>query len=100
MEEDLKKEFWQLMNKLSAIDFESDKDLDSVGEIEEKLHEWGCKALGGHDFVTDQCGFWQHKFCCRCGEAQYPDLARQRCSVLYKEMGKMTEEEYLKNEKF
>lgn len=88
-------EFRSIMLELQEIDFESDKDCDAVGEIEDKLNEWGCKAFNSHRWVYDHCGYWQHKFCEYCGKPQYEDLCGQRCSVLIEDMGNMTEEEYI-----
>lgn len=59
----------------------------------EKLENWLCKERG-HDFIFDQCGYWQHQYCVDCKESKYPDMAVKSCGDLTKEMGKMTEEEY------
>jgi hypothetical protein len=90
------KEFKGIMEELDFMDFESDKDCDAVGEIEHKLNAWGCK-LFGHNWVFDQCGFWQHQFCTGCREGKYPDLARKKCSELTAEMKGISEAKYLMN---
>lgn len=38
--------------------------------------------MAGHDFGLDHCGYWQHSYCYRCGDAKYPDLINKRCSEL------------------
>jgi hypothetical protein len=63
-------------------------------ELIAQLKSWFCK-LYGHEFDYDQCGYWQHKYCEMCGDSQYPDLAKKSCNELNREMGKITEKEWI-----
>lgn len=83
------------MSELDFMDFESDKDCNGVGEIEDKLNEWGCRAFDRHEWIYDQCGYWQHQYCVHCRNAKYPEMARKRCGEIDAEMGEISEEEFL-----
>jgi hypothetical protein len=91
-------EFRALMGRLGSLEFENDSDGDKVYDIEQDLNEWGCKAFNTHDWVYDQCGYWQHQYCLHCRCAKYPDLSGKRCGELTEKMGKMTEAQYLETQ--
>lgn len=96
---DIIKELSDVVDKFEDVDYESEAGWDKVSDIEDQIKALLCLVKGEHSFSYDQCGWWQHKFCYRCGVAQYPDLARKSCSDLNAEMGEMTEEEYLDEQK-
>jgi hypothetical protein len=66
---------------------------DALCGLIEKLKQYGCDICG-HDWVFDQCDYWQHQYCIECGNAKYPDLAKRSCNDLTSAMGKMSEEEF------
>lgn len=88
-------EFRAIMKKLNYLDFESDKDCDAVGEIEDELNQWGCKAFDNHVWVYDMCGMWQHQYCAYCDSSKYPSMRGKTCGQLNKEMGNISEADYL-----
>ena len=53
-----------------------------------------CELRGSHQWENDHCGYWGHQYCgfCRC--RKYPNIP-SRCSEAMKQLGKVTEEEYL-----
>lgn len=67
---------------------------DKVEAVETKIKLLLCE-ITEHDYGFDQCGYWQHKFCYKCSNPQYPDLAIQSCGELSKKMKGMSEQEYL-----
>ena len=67
---------------------------DKVEEVYNQLNVIYCE-LTAHNFTIDQCGYWQHQYCTHCNQGKYPDLVGKRCGELTKEMGGMTEEQYL-----
>jgi hypothetical protein len=68
---------------------------DDLCALIEKLKQWGCKAEG-HEWIFDQCGYWQHQYCVECHGSKYPDLAKKNCHDLTTEMDGMSEAEYLR----
>ena len=74
----------------------SEQDIINGFDVQiNSLKDFLCEIKRGHDFVYDQCGYWQHQFCIECGAAKYKDLSSKRCGTLDKEMGKITEEQYI-----
>jgi hypothetical protein len=94
MEEKTRKQFFReyqrLMHDFDFLEFESSKDEDMVDEYFNKLKEWGCRAFGGHEWLFDMCGHWEHQYCAACFVAKYPGLKIH-------EDRDVTEEEYLKS---
>jgi len=64
-----------------------------IEEVLEQIKVLVCE-ITEHDYGFDQCGFWQHKYCYKCGKSKYPLLVTKSCSELREEMGSITEEEY------
>lgn len=79
--------FKTLRAKITAIE-------DSFLEKIQELRALTCEASGGHEWVVDHCGYWQHQYCAHCAQAKYPVLSGKRCGELDAEMGDMTEETY------
>lgn len=101
MNEALKELFHELRSMISDLDDLSYDMLehpkaDALCELIDKLKQWSCRA-SEHDWIYDQCGYWQHQYCVRCGSAKYPGLAKRSCGDLTAEMGKMGEAEWLEN---
>jgi len=67
---------------------------DKVEAVQDQLKILFCE-ITGHEYGLDQCGYWQHAFCYKCNQPQYPELAVQSCSELSEEMKDMTEQQYL-----
>lgn len=65
-------------------------------EVIEQAQEWVCEHFGEHEWAHDQCGYWQHQHCLHCRASKYPDMAWKRCGELDAEMGKMTEQDWLR----
>ena len=93
---DLFADFRAIVQRLDDLSYEmlDHPKADDLCGIIEEFQEWGCKA-DEHEWDFDQCGYWQHQYCLRCGSAKYPDLAAKSCGELSNEMGKMGEAEFL-----
>ena len=91
-------EFRAIMRRLD-FPMESARDVVRFDEIEDELNRWGCRTFDAHEWINDQCGYWQHQLCMHCQTPKYPDLAKQSCGDLSAKMGLMTEDEYLNRTK-
>ena len=89
-------DFREIVRKLDDLSYEmpDHAKVEELCGIIESLQQWGCRA-DKHDWIFDQCGYWQHQYCVNCGAAKYPELAGRRCGELDAEMGKITEEDFL-----
>lgn len=86
----------QIILELDDLSYEmlNHPQIEPLLQVIEKLELWICQARGSHDWILDQCGYWQHSYCVDCKELKYPYMALQRCGELDAQMGKRTEEEY------
>ena len=66
---------------------------EKAGEVLDQLNVLYCE-LTKHNFILDQCGYWQHQYCTHCNQGKYPKLVVKNCGQLREEMGHMTEEQY------
>jgi len=57
--------------------------LDTFYNLIDEIKDFACES-SSHDFVYDQCGYWQHKFCLSCGSAQHKELSKKKCGNLLK----------------
>ena len=89
-------EFRALVDRLDDLSYSTlqDPDCEALLEAIGGLQEWGCK-VSEHEWIFDQCGFWQHQYCSSCGAAKYPDLAKKSCGNLVAQMGRVSEGEFL-----
>lgn len=94
-----KKNYNKLLRELDSLSFEflKHEKIDDLLNVLERLEKLGCEMFG-HEWEYDQCGYWQHKYCLNCNESKYPNLAKKRCGDLDKEMGELTEDEYLEKQ--
>ncbi len=93
--EDLIKLFYEYRESfgLTNAEFPDMQPQDEQCEFEEKFCEAICKHTG-HDFVPDQCGYWHHNYCYRCGAMEYPEISGLSCQEFNKIHGNMTPEQW------
>lgn len=82
-----------ILDSVVLVDETDGGEGDKFCEFENDVQKLRCKYSGGCDFIFDQCGYWGHKYCCKCSQAQYPKLISLSCSEAAK-AGFNDEQEY------
>lgn len=72
------------------------KNFELIYSCEDELRAILCLIVG-HEWMYDQCGYWQHKYCAICGEPKYPELASLKCGSGDQMKIDANEEEYNQN---
>lgn len=101
MNKEIAKRIRKLAKQLDdAWDEDNNFELDQnrVEAVYDALREYACE-LTSHDFGPDQCGYWHHYYCFKCGKMQHPEISKLSCGEFEKKHGKMTEQEWLNKTK-
>lgn len=81
---------------LEELALKDEAECKKLWEWEQGVRELLCKVIGEHAWEYDHCGYWGHKYCLRCRQPKYPDLAKLRCSEAIEKIGRVEEHEYVR----